>query len=160
MSRLSSAFFQKGEEIIENPQNIFSLLGESVPGAGNFFIAYVALKVRARAVQQGMRRSPIGARFFHLHVSVRCTHSRWPPARPREAHAVQETLGALCPPRLSHASSFLDRSRTTWPSATAPRRTGSERSGRPLLTHSCMRLSIVRVRGVTRSSFVDDLCFA
>ena len=56
---LSSALFSKGQEIANDPQKLFSLLGESVPGAGNFFIAYVALKAFSEFPSELVRIGPL-----------------------------------------------------------------------------------------------------
>jgi hypothetical protein len=39
LTTLSSAIFDSLNEIADNPVSIFTVLGETVPGAGSFFMA-------------------------------------------------------------------------------------------------------------------------
>lgn len=59
LTTLASAIFSSLNDITNQPLSIFSLLGETVPGAGTFFLSYVLLQGLGRFPAQLARLGPL-----------------------------------------------------------------------------------------------------
>eukprot|EP00037_Helgoeca_nana_P019930 m.196447 g.196447 ORF g.196447 m.196447 type:complete len:220 (+) comp25056_c0_seq13:1453-2112(+) len=66
LTMLSSAIFASLDVVLADPTQIFSILGETVPGAGNFFIAYVVLQAFGKFPGELARIVPLILQKFFL----------------------------------------------------------------------------------------------
>eukprot|EP00038_Savillea_parva_P022804 m.38680 g.38680 ORF g.38680 m.38680 type:complete len:810 (+) comp5690_c0_seq2:75-2504(+) len=66
LTMLASAIFDALDTVLADPTKIFSILGETVPGAGNFFIAYVMLQALGAFPGELARVAPLILQKFFL----------------------------------------------------------------------------------------------